>query len=174
MTLEGTTLLNAPNLRECREEDIPHVTAIYRHAVLHGYATFEIDPPDATEMQARRMRLVAGQYPYIVAEAAGEVVGYAYAGAYHQRAAFRATVENSIYVREGFQGRGIGDSLLRLLIDKSTAAGFRQMVAVIGDSGNIGSIRLHEKHGFVLVGTLRDVGYKKNRWLDVVIMQRGL
>jgi L-amino acid N-acyltransferase YncA len=161
-------------LRDCMESDIPHITAIYRHAVLDGHGTFEIEPPDEAEMQARRARLVAGTFPYIVAEAEGQVVGYAYAGPYHLRAAYRTTVEDSIYIRDGFQGRGIGHALLRRLIEMTTEAGFRQMVAVIGDSSNRGSIRLHEKHGFDHIGTLRDVGFKNDHWLDVVIMQRRL
>lgn len=167
-------LLEGLILRDCEERDIADITAIYRHAVLNGYGTFEIDPPDEAEMAARRSRLKAGPYPYIVAEWEGRVVGYAYAGAYHQRAAYRTTVEDSIYVRDGFQGQGVGHALLRCLIEKATHAGFRQMVAVIGDSENKASVRLHESQGFVPVGTLRDVGFKKTRWLDVVIMQRAL
>ncbi len=161
-------------LRDCEESDIPAITAIYGHAVLHGYGTFEIDPPDEGEMHARRSRLVAGNYPYIIAELSGSVVGYAYAGAYHLRAAYKMTVEDSIYVRDGFQGRSVGDGLLHRLVERATSAGFRQMVAVIGVGANKASIRLHENHGFMHVGTLRDVGFKKDSRLDVVIMQRAL
>jgi L-amino acid N-acyltransferase YncA len=161
-------------LRDCEAGDVADITAIYRHAVLNGYGTFEIDPPDEAEMAARQSRLRAGHYPYVVAEREGKITGYAYAGAYHQRAAYRTTVEDSVYVRDGFQGQGVGHALLRCLIARATDAGFRQMVAVIGDSENKASIRLHESQGFVPVGTLRDVGFKKTRWLDIVIMQRAL
>jgi phosphinothricin acetyltransferase len=161
-------------LRQCEEGDIPAITAIYRHAVLNGYGTFEIVPPDEAEMAARRKRLVAASLPYFVAEAGGLILGYAYAGPYHVRAAYRATLEDSIYLRAGSEGRGIGARLLQHLIQAAAAAQFRQMVAVIGDSANKASIRLHEKLGFVHVGTLRNIGFKKDRWLNVVLMQRDL
>ena len=161
-------------LRECYEEDIPAITAIYGHAVRHGFGSFELEPPGEAEMKIRRRLLLAARYPYVVAEDAGKVVGYAYAGAYHSRPGYVKTVENSVYVRDGFHGRGIGGKLLAELIEQATALGFRQMVAVIGDSGNKSSIRLHEKLGFSLVGTLRSVGWKQEHWLDTVLMQRTL
>jgi len=161
-------------LRPCADGDIPAITAIYAPEVLHGTASFETEPPDEAEMRARRARLLEGGYPYIVAELAGEVVGYAYAGAYRLRPAYGATVENSIYVKAGLHGRGIGRTLLRALVDESAARGYRQMVAVIGDSANTGSIGVHAACGFEMVGTLRSVGWKFGRWLDTVLMQRAL
>jgi phosphinothricin acetyltransferase len=161
-------------VRDCDLGDIPEITAIYRHAVLHGAGTFETEPPDAAEMAARLQRIKAGGYPYLVAREHGKVLGYAYAYTYRDRPAYRFTVEDSIYVHEASHGRGIGGELMRRLIAAATFSGFRQMVAVIGDSGNVGSIRLHEKAGFVPLGLLRSVGWKGDRWLDVVLMQRAL
>jgi L-amino acid N-acyltransferase YncA len=161
-------------LRESDETDIPAITAIYRHAVLTGCATFEIAPPSEAEMKIRRRLMLAANYPYLVAESEGRVVAYAYSNSYRQRPAFLKTVENSIYVRDGMQGRGVGHRLLAALIDETTLRGFRQMIAVIGDSANIGSIRLHEKLGFALIGNLRAVGWKHGRWLDTVLMQLPL
>jgi L-amino acid N-acyltransferase YncA len=163
-----------PTLRSCEEHDIAAIAKIYAHAVLHGRATFEIDPPDEREMKSRRATLLAGGYPYIVAELEGEIVGYAYASAYRPRPAYGGTVEDSVYVREGFQRRGIGRALLARLIAEAEARDFRQMVAVIGDSANRGSIRLHEEAGFRMVGTLRSVGWKHDCWTDTVLMQRAL
>jgi L-amino acid N-acyltransferase YncA len=161
-------------LRDCEERDLAAITAIYCHAVLSGFGTFEIEPPDEAQMRARHDAVIPKGLPYLVAEWEGRVVGYAYAGPYHSRAAYRLTIEDSIYIDPTFHGRGVGYPLLGRLIERATAAGFRQMVAVIGDSRNEGSIKIHAKHGFVHVGTLRDVGFKKERWLDVVIMQRAL
>lgn len=171
MSLSETT---AWSLRACEARDIDAITAIYRHAVLHGRATFELEPPEAEEMAGRREALVAAGYPYIVAEIGDDVVGYAYASAYRPRPAYGATVENSVYVKESHHGRGIGRALLQRLIAEAEARGFRQMVAVIGDSANAASIRLHESLGFRHVGTLRSVGWKHQRWLDTVLMQRAL
>jgi phosphinothricin acetyltransferase len=150
------------------------VTAIYRHAVLTGTATFEIEPPDVAEMTRRRAAILAGDYPYLVAEQDGALAGYAYASLYRARPAYRFTVENSVYVREDLHGRGIGRLLLDRLIDETTRRGFRQMIAVIGDSANRASIGLHEAAGFALVGTHPSVGWKFQRWLDTVMMQRRL
>jgi len=161
-------------IRDAVPGDFAAITAIYRHAVLHGTGTFELDPPDEGEMAARHARLTALGYPYLVACAAGEVLGYAYAGAYRDRPAYRFLVEDSIYVREDCQGRGVGAALIERLIDESVARGYRQMVAVIGDGENAGSIRLHEQAGFAPLGTLRAAGWKSGRWLDVVLMQRPL
>lgn len=163
-----------PLLRPATSADLPEITKIYRHAVLHGTGTFEIDPPDEGEMAARHARLTASGYPYLVARAAGEVLGYAYAGPYRERPAYRFLVEDSIYVREDCQGKGIGVALIERLIDECVARGYRQMVAVIGDSENAGSIRLHEKAGFAPAGSFRAAGWKAERWLDVVLMQRAL
>jgi L-amino acid N-acyltransferase YncA len=161
-------------IRPCAASDIPAIAAIYRHAVETGTASFEIEPPDDAEMERRREVLLAGNYPYLVAEHDGVLVGYAYAGLYRARPAYRSTVENSVYVREGEHGRGIGRALLSALIDDASAHGFRQMIAVIGDSANRPSLRLHAALGFEPVGTLRSVGWKHGRWLDTVLMQRAL
>jgi L-amino acid N-acyltransferase YncA len=167
---EGANLIVRPAV----EADLPLITAIYAHAVRHGTASFEIDPPDEAEMSRRRAAVLAGGYPYVVAQVAGEVAGYAYAGVYRARPAYRATVEDSIYIAPGAQGRGIGRALLTELVATCTERGFRQMIAVIGDSGSLGSIRLHAACGFRHVGTLSAVGYKHGRWLDTVLMQREL
>ena len=161
-------------IRGCAERDIPEITAIYREAVLNGRASFELDPPDEAEMARRRSVLVEGGYPYLVAERDGRVAGYGYAGAYRARPAYRSTIENSVYVAPGMHRNGIGRTLLASLIEASTERGFRQMIAVIGDSANEASIRLHEAAGFTHVGVLRSVGWKHERWLDTVLMQRAL
>jgi phosphinothricin acetyltransferase len=162
-------------LRSCEAADIPAITAIYAPEVLHGTASFETDPPDLAEMSRRREALLAGNYPYLVAEAPGGMIaGYAYAGLYRVRLAYHATVENSVYVHSDMHGRGIGRALLEEVIVQSAARGYRQMVAVIGDSANAASIALHRASGFEMVGTLRSVGWKHGRWLDTVLMQRAL
>jgi L-amino acid N-acyltransferase YncA len=172
--LSNKELLDGLVLRDCNEEDMAAITAIYRHAVQTGFGTFEIDPPDETEMKIRRRVMLGSKYPYLVAEIEGKVVGFAYANSYRSRPAYQKTVENSIYIRDGMQGQGIGEKLLAALIARVSAGGFRQMVAVIGDSANIGSIRLHEKLGFAHIGTLHSVGWKHGRWLDTILMQLPL
>jgi L-amino acid N-acyltransferase YncA len=169
-------LVPTPGLvvRDCQPRDIPAIVAIYAHAVRHGRASFEVEPPDEAEMTARRQRLLAGGYPYLVAERDGDLLGYAYAGAYRARPAYNSTVENSVYVRADTHGHGIGSALMRHLIAAAEARGFRQMVAVIGDSQNHASIGLHARLGFRRVGTLRSVGWKHDQWLDSVLMQREL
>jgi L-amino acid N-acyltransferase YncA len=153
---------------------LPAIHAIYSHSVRHGTASWELTPPDQAEL-GRRMTTVLDQgYPYFVAELAGSVVGYTYASSYRPRPGYRYTVENSVYVAEGLQGRGIGRALLGHLIDACTDRGFRQMIAVIGDSQNAASIALHRSLGFVHVGLLPNIGFKFGRWLDSVLMQRGL
>ncbi|CAA9315912.1 MAG: Acetyltransferase, GNAT family [uncultured Microvirga sp.] len=154
--------------------DIPGIAAIYGHAVLYGAASFEIDQPSVAEMTRRRDAILAGGYPYLVAERAGAVAGYAYAAAYRTRPAYRFTVEDSVYVAPEAQGKGVGQALLAALIQACEARDFRLMVAVIGDRASLGSIRLHEKLGFVPVGVLEPVGYKHGRWLASVLMQRPL
>jgi L-amino acid N-acyltransferase YncA len=162
-------------IRPCRDGDLPAITAIYGEAVRTGTASFELDPPSLAEMIERRRALVEGGYPYLVAESEdGAVLGYAYAGAHRARPAYRSSVENSVYVDPGAQGRGIGRNLLDALVAEAESRSFRQMIAVIGDSGNTASIRLHAAAGFALVGTLKDVGWKHGRWLDTVLMQRAL
>jgi len=161
-------------LRPCLEDDLDAITAIYGHAVATGTASFELEPPSRDEMARRRSALLDAGYPYLVAEVGGRIAGYAYASAYRARPAYRGTVENSVYVDQAVQGRGIGRALLGRLVDECAARGFRQMVAVIGDSANHASRRLHEAAGFTLVGTLHSVGWKHGRWLDTVLMQRSL
>lgn len=161
-------------IRGCDPADVPAIASIYGRAVRTGRASFELEPPDEGEMEARRAGLARSGHPYLVAHLAGELVGYAYAGPYRPRPAYRNSVENSVYVREDRQGRGIGRHLLAALIEEATRLGFRQMVAVIGDSENRGSIALHAAAGFALVGTLRSVGWKHGTWLDTVLMQRTL
>lgn len=161
-------------IRESREADIATIQAIYAEHVLHGTATFEEVPPDSREMTARRTAIVALGLPYLVAEEGGRIIGYGYAGTYRPRSAYRFTVEDSIYLAPDSTGRGVGSTLLGELIERSTALGMRQMIAVIGDSANRASIRVHERHGFQLTGVLTNVGLKFGRWLDTVIMQRSL
>ncbi len=161
-------------IRASRPDDMEAVTAIYAHHVLHGLGTFELDPPDGAEMMRRRQVLVDAGLPYLVAEAGGEILGYAYAGPFRPRPAYRHALEDSIYLRRDAMGRGIGSSLLSALIADAEAQGYRQMLAVIGDSGNAGSIGVHARAGFREVGVLRSVGFKFGRWVDVVLMQRVL
>lgn len=163
-----------PDIRPCRAADIEQIAAIYAHHVRHGDASFEIEPPSVEEMRRRRAAIVEKGFPYLVADEAGTVRGYAYAGPYRPRAAYRDTVENSVYLHPDSIGRGIGAMLLGALIAECEALGLRQMVAVIGDSANAASIRLHERLGFRLVGMLRAVGFKHGRWLDSVLLQRTL
>ncbi|KAB0266444.1 GNAT family N-acetyltransferase [Microvirga brassicacearum] len=161
-------------LRPSIEADIPAITAIYADAVVHGTASFELVPPTEAEMARRRAALVEADFPYLVAERDGAVQGYAYAGAYRPRPAYRSTVEDSIYVAPDAQGSGVGRLLLRRLIDEAEARDFRLMVAVIGDAESHGSIGLHRSLGFEMVGTLPGIGYKHGRWLASVLMQRRL
>src|SRR5262249_60006843 len=143
-------------------------------AVRYGTASFEIEPPTEAEMSRRYEALRASGHPYIVAEVEGTIVGYAYAGPYRARPAYRWSVEDSIYIAPQSQRRGIGRLLLERLLAEAQAGGFRQMIAVIGDSTNAGSIELHRAAGFRLVGTFDNVGFKFGRWLDSVLMQRPL
>jgi phosphinothricin acetyltransferase len=161
-------------VRPSRAEDVPAVQAIYAHHVLHGLASFEEVPPDVEEMARRREDILSRGLPYLVAESAGEVLGFAYAGPYRARSAYRNTLEDSVYVRADAIGAGIGRALLAALLAETEALGYRQMLAVIGDSGNAGSIGLHARSGFREVGVMRAVGFKFGRWVDVVIMQRSL
>ena len=161
-------------IRPAQPRDLAVITAIYDDAVRHGTASFELDPPDQAEMARRYESLRAGGYPYLVAEFEGDIVGYAYAGPYRARPAYRWSVEDSIYVAPQAQRRGIGRALLARLVAEAEAGGFRQMLAVIGDSANTGSVELHRAAGFRLVGTFENVGFKFGRWLDTVLMQREL
>jgi L-amino acid N-acyltransferase YncA len=161
-------------VRPSRDADIPAIATIYAHAVVHGTASFELDPPDRDEMARRRAALLEAGYPYLVAERHGEVLGYAYAGPYRARPAYRSTVEDSVYVAPHAHGQGIGRRLLAALIDACEAQDFRLLVAVIGDQESRGSIALHRSLGFELAGVLKGVGYKHGRWLSTVLMQRPL
>jgi L-amino acid N-acyltransferase YncA len=162
------------SIRPAEASDIAAITGIYADAVRHGTASFEIDPPDQDEMTRRFESLRGGGFPYLVAQVDGAVVGYAYAGPYRARPAYRFTVEDSIYLAATARQRGIGRALLDRLIQDAERCGFRQMIAVIGDSDQPASIALHAAAGFRLIGTFEAVGYKLDRWLDSVLMQRPL
>lgn len=168
-------------VRDARDEDVSALTALYAHHVRHGLATFEVEPPDEAEMRRRLHELTAQGYPWLVAEASraaagnsSAILGYAYAGPYRARIAWRHTVEDSIYLHPDAIGRGVGRTLLTRLIEASAARGYRQMVAVIGDSANTASMAVHAACGFEHVGVLHDVGVKFGRWVDSVLMQRAL
>ncbi len=162
------------SIRAATAADIPAITAIYDHAVRHGTASFELEPPDAAEMARRQKALLDGGFPYLVAESDGVVAGYAYAGAYRPRPAYRWSVEDSVYVAPAMHRRGIGAALLGRLIAEAELRGFRQMIAVIGDSAQTSSIELHAALGFRRIGAVENVGFKFGRWLDTVLMQRAL
>jgi L-amino acid N-acyltransferase YncA len=161
-------------LRPAGPPDIDAITRIYADAVAHGTASFELEPPDVAEMARRQQSLLSNGYPYLAAETGGAVAGYAYAGPYRTRPAYKWCVENSVYVAPEFHRQGIGKRLLMRLITETEQRGFRQMIAVIGDSAQTASIALHAACGFTLVGTLRSVGFKHGKWLDTPLMQRGL
>jgi L-amino acid N-acyltransferase YncA len=172
------------SIRPACPGDLAAITRIYADAVRHGTASFEIDPPGEDEMERRFKDLRDGGFPYLVAQAMGSqaldsqalgsIAGYAYAGPYRARPAYRFTVEDSIYVAAPSQRRGIGRALLDRLIQEAEQRGFRQMIAVIGDSAQAASIAVHKRAGFTHIGTLRSVGFKHGRWLDTVLMQRAL
>jgi phosphinothricin acetyltransferase len=161
-------------IRAARPADVPRMVEIYRPQVLSGVATFELEPPDAGEMARRLADVVSLGMPFLAAECDGVVAGYAYANTYRARPAYRYTVEDSIYVDDAYARRGVGRSLLQALISECAMRGFRQMIAVIGDSANAGSIELHRVCGFAVIGTLPAVGWKLGRWVDSVLMQRHL
>jgi phosphinothricin acetyltransferase len=161
-------------MRPSRDDDVAAIAAIYAHHVLHGVASFEDVPPDVDEMARRRAELVARGFPYFVAERAGKIVGYCYAGPYRARIGYRFSVEDSIYIDAAEVGRGIGRALLTRVVERATELGYRQMVAVIGGSETLPSIRLHAALGFTHVGVLSGIGFKFGRWVDSVFMQRPL
>ena len=161
-------------IRAAKDSDVAAITEIYAHHVLHGTGSFEIDAPDAEEMARRRLDVVGRGLPYLVAETGNTVIGYAYATLYRTRVAYRFTLEDSVYVHQGHMGRGIGAALLAQLIPACKEWGCRQLVAVIGDSENTSSVRVHEKLGFQHSGVLRGVGFKFDRWIDTVLMQLPL
>lgn len=161
-------------IRPAAADDVPAIQAIYARHVDKGLGSFEETAPSVEEMRQRFDGLRRGGFPYLVAEMAGTIAGYGYCSLYRARAAYRHTVEDSVYVRHDVLGRGVGRKLLLALIGQCEARGYRQMIAVIGDSGNQGSIGLHASVGFLRVGTLRSVGFKHGRWVDSVYMQRPL
>ena len=163
-----------PLIRASRDEDVAAITAIYTHHVLHGTGTFEIDPPTAQDMAARRADVLAKGLPYLVAEEAGQVLGFAYCNWFKPRPAYRFSAEDSIYVADAARGRGLGRQLLEALAMQAEAAGVRKLLAVIGDSANAGSIGVHRAAGFTDVGVMRSVGWKFGAWRDIVLMEKTL
>lgn len=161
-------------MRPATLADLPVIQSIYAHHVMQGLASYEEVPPDVDEMRRRFAEVTERALPYLVAVSGGVVVGYGYCTLFRTRSAYRFTLEDSVYVRDGLQGKGIGRALLSVLIERCTALGYRQMVAVIGDSGNAGSIGLHASLGFLRSGLLRSTGFKFGRWVDTVMMQRPL
>lgn len=162
-------------LRAARPSDIAAIAAIYADAVRNGTASYELEPPSESEMTARYDALAKGGFPYLAAESDGLLLGYAYAGPFRPRPAYRFIVEDSIYLSPAARGRGLGALLLGRLIEEASALGFRQMIAVIGDGRpESASVRLHERMGFVHSGRLVGSGYKHGRWLDTVFMQRAM
>ena len=165
---------NNVSIRPATPGDLPAIQAIYAHHVLHGLASFEEIPPHIDEIRRRFDEVRSRGLPYLVAESDRLTVGYGYCNLFRTRSAYRFALEDSIYVRDGLTGKGIGKALLTALIEGCTALGYRQMIAVIGDSGNAGSIQLHASLGFQRSGTLRSTGFKFGRWVDTVTMQRAL
>lgn len=161
-------------VRDATESDLPEIAAIYAHHVRTGLASFETEPPDLAEMTARFRGLREKGLPWLACECGGRLAGYAYASPYRTRPGYRHCLEDSVYVHPELAGRGAGRALLARLVDACEAAGCRQLVAVIGDSGNAASIGLHSALGFQLVGTLRAIGFKHGRWVDSVLMQRPI
>ena len=163
-----------PSLRTATTDDIPAIQNIYAHHVLHGTGKFETEPPNVGVMQDRFSEITRSGYPYLVAETDEGVFGFGYLGPFRTRPAYRHTVEDSIYLHPDKRGQGVGSKLLVALINEAKQKGFTQMIALIGDSANRASVALHARCGFESTGTMRQVGFKFDRWLDVVIMQRSL
>jgi len=161
-------------LRPARDTDLPAITAIYAHHVLHGTGTFETEPPTEADMTQRRADVLAKGLPYLVAEDGGQVLGFAYCNWFKPRPAYRFSAEDSIYVAPGTHRRGIGRALLGALCEQAEQAGVRKLIAVIGDSGNASSIGVHSALGFTQAGLLKSCGWKFERWLDVVLMEKVL
>ena len=161
-------------MRPAAPDDLPAIHAIYAHFVRHGLATFEEEPPSLQELRRRYDEVVGRGLPWLAADFGGQVAGYGYCSPYRSRSAYRYSLEDSVYVREDTHGRGVGTAVLRELIARCEALGYRQLVAVIGNSAHEASIALHANLGFLRVGTLRSVGFKFGRWVDTVLMQRPL
>lgn len=166
--------MNTPQIRASTDADVDAIAAIYRHHVLHGTGTFEIDPPSPAEMAARRADVLGKGLPFLVAQQHGQVLGFAYCNWFKPRPAYRFSAEDSIYLAPQAAGRGIGRQLLAELADQALACGVRKLIAVIGDSDNAASIRVHRALGFADVGVIRSCGWKFNRWLDIVLMEKPL
>ncbi|WP_312596456.1 N-acetyltransferase family protein [Brevundimonas sp.] len=166
--------MSAPTVRDARPDDIAPITAIYAESVANGLGTFELEPPDQAEMASRLAAVETLGLPRLVAEIGGRVAGYAYAAPFRTRQAYRYMVEDSIYVSPWARGQGVAGALLDSLIQRCEAMGLRQMVAVIGDSENLGSIALHRACGFLDAGVFKAAGWKHGDWRDVVFMQRAL
>jgi L-amino acid N-acyltransferase YncA len=173
-TAQAAARITSAQLRDCTEADLPAVQAIYAHHVLHGTASFELDPPDLDEITRRYADVRRKALPYLVAEVDGVVLGYAYANHFRPRPAYRFTLEDSIYIAPHALGRGVGRTLLPALVAACEDAGCRQLLAIIGDSANVASIGLHAACGFRFSGVIRNSGWKFGRWLDTVYMQRAL
>ncbi|HEX9395778.1 MAG TPA: GNAT family N-acetyltransferase [Burkholderiales bacterium] len=167
-------MASALQLRPAAAADFPAIQAIYSHHVIHGLASFEEVPPALEEMRRRHADCAAASLPWLVADIGASVAGYGYCSPYRSRSAYRYSLEDSVYVRPDAQGKGVGSALLRELIARCEALGYRQMIAVIGDSANAASINLHASHGFLRAGLLRSSGFKLGRWVDSVLMQRPL
>jgi phosphinothricin acetyltransferase len=161
-------------IRAAVAADLAQVQAIYAHHVLNGTGSFEEVPPSLEELTSRFEKTLAHGDGWFVAEDATGILGYGYYGPHHPRTAFRFTVEDSVYVRDGVRGQGVGKALVAALIEHASKAGYKQMVALVGDSENVASVGMHASLGFVHAGTLRKVGFKHERWLDLVIMQKAL
>lgn len=161
-------------IRASSDGDLPAITAIYAHHVLHGTGTFEIDPPTCAEMAARRAEVLGRGLPYLVAEDRGQVLGFCYCNWFKPRPAYRFSAEDSVYVADGARGRGLGRLLLDALAQQAQAAGVRKLMAVIGDSANVASVALHRAAGFTEVGVMRSVGWKFGAWRDIVLMEKPL
>jgi L-amino acid N-acyltransferase YncA len=159
-------------IRTSRDEDLAAITAIYAHHVLHGTGTFETEPPSLADMTARRADVLSKNLPYLVAEKDGEILGFAYCNWFKPRPAYRYSAEDSIYLADAARGKGLGKQLLEALVQAAEAAGVRKLIAVIGDSANIGSVGVHRAQGFSHVGILKDCGWKFGQWRDVVLMDK--
>jgi phosphinothricin acetyltransferase len=161
-----------PTIRPSRDEDIPAIAAVYAHHVLNGTGTFETTPPTEAEMAARRADVLGKGLPYLVAEEDGRLLGFAYCQWFKPRPAYRFSAEDSIYMHPDARGKGLGKRLLAELATQAEAAGIRKLIAVIGDSGNAGSIGVHKAQGFSQVGIFKSCGWKFGRWLDIVLMEK--
>ncbi|MDB5806903.1 MAG: pat [Betaproteobacteria bacterium] len=163
-----------PTIRPSKAGDVAAIAEIYGHHVLNGLASFELLAPSVDEIAKRRADVIGKNFPYLVAEYDGKVVGYAYASLYRARPAYRHTLENSVYIHKDYNRRGIGRLLMNALVEACEKAGARQLIAVIGDSANEASIKLHTACGFTLIGVMKAVGFKFGRWVDSVYMQRSI